>query len=160
MYQLTCNVLFCYFQKPSTTTTQIAKWKVKVILTLCFFECLLFGGTVFGWPVLAFVFKTDDVYTHSCNQREVNPVTLGTPLNTSQKWDTPDERYTNRSVTYHKGDSNQSRDVTYKFTECPSQDAHFSMAYTLAIVIMGLMAFPVGWLFDRFGLMVTRIVAT
>ena len=31
------------------------------------FECLFFGGLVFGWPQLVHLLKTDNIYAHLCN---------------------------------------------------------------------------------------------
>ena len=45
------------------------------------------------------------------------------------------------------------------YVDCPSQDEHLSLAFTIAIGMMGLFAFPVGWSFDWWGLRITRSVA-
>ena len=40
--------------------------------------------------------------------------------------------------------------------DCSEQPSRFNLAFTLGMATMGLTSFPVGVLFDRMGLFVTR----
>ena len=45
------------------------------------------------------------------------------------------------------------------FPICDDQAVKLSLAFTIGVVILGLASFPVGLMFDRFGLLPTRLLA-
>uniref|UniRef100_A0A4W5LBB4 Solute carrier family 43 member 3a n=1 Tax=Hucho hucho TaxID=62062 RepID=A0A4W5LBB4_9TELE len=53
-------------------------------------------------------------------------------------------------------------DITANATdpECSGQDEQFSLVFTVASFSMNFLRFPLGFLFDRFGTMATRLLAT
>ena len=76
----------------------MASTKSYVTLFLCLLECIFFGGTIFGFNVLVYVFKKDGIYSQVCNNNvndsstlqhaafeEISPNGIG-------KWKTPFQR--------------------------------------------------------------------
>ena len=43
--------------------------------------------------------------------------------------------------------------------DCSRQDSMMSLVYTVTSVIFGLLSFPQGWIFDKFGIRWSRIYA-
>ncbi|XP_030207796.1 solute carrier family 43 member 3a [Gadus morhua] len=44
------------------------------------------------------------------------------------------------------------------YTDCSGQDEHFSLVFTIASFLIAFLSLPNGYLFDRFGTMVTRLL--
>ena len=51
------------------------------------------------------------------------------------------------------GDASKDRVI------CPEQDSLLSTAFTMGIVVDGIMSIPLGWLQDKYGLRITRSIA-
>ena len=119
-------------------------------------EILLFAGLIFGWASLVYVFKLEGFFSSVCINEEgqwsdnsttpstvkleVNKplshndsltLTSTSPANTTKSWDPP---------------------------TCTSQDEEFNLIYTLAVVINGVSLFATGWMFDKWGTRVCRII--
>ena len=104
-----------------------------IILAVCLLECLLFGGTIFGWSSLVYVLQADGIYTHLCEPHGDN--STDSPLNGSN---------INSNGSMVDG--------------CDPQARQFSLAFTIGLVGLGLASFPAGAIFDRFGLLTTRLL--
>ena len=105
-----------------------------ITLVACFIECFLFYGCIFGWASLAFLLQRDGIFIQLCP-----------------------------NVTH-----NLTSDVEENATEvpkdldigCDEQRSAVALAFTFATIILGLLTFPNGIIFDKYGLRVTRCLAT
>ena len=126
---------------------------------------------MFGWNMLAFVLKKEGVYVQGCSRSYPNLITTeNNTLNNSLLVQTNRAESAASHINalfargpYQKLSCNTTaspgvEEETF-YVDCPSQDEHLSLAFTIAIGMMGLFAFPVGWSFDRWGLRITRLVA-
>ncbi|XP_035283250.1 solute carrier family 43 member 3-like isoform X3 [Anguilla anguilla] len=107
--------------------------RVRCWLTLAsgLLECLCFAGTVFGWASLMFVLKTEGYFSNLC----VNA--------------------TGSNGTHYTGDV---KTLPSSPTDCSGQDERFSLVFTIASFMNNFLTLPNGFLFDRFGTMVARLL--
>ncbi|KAG7282543.1 hypothetical protein CRUP_001118, partial [Coryphaenoides rupestris] len=105
---------------------------VRRWLTLAssFLESLCCSGLVFGWASLVFVLKKDGYFADHC----VN-VTLNDNATTTTT-------------------------TTGRTTDCRGQDQQLSMVLSIAAFTTNILRFPFGYVFDRFGTTVTRLITT
>ncbi|XP_030000912.1 solute carrier family 43 member 3-like [Sphaeramia orbicularis] len=102
-------------------------------------ECLCFAGIVFGWASLVFVLKMEGYFSSFCqNITEVNI----TEVNVTEV------NITDVNVTGVNG-----TDVL----DCGEQDGQFSLIFTIASVLLNLLTFSSGLVFDWFGTTVARL---
>ncbi|CDQ61238.1 unnamed protein product [Oncorhynchus mykiss] len=101
-------------------------------------ECLCFAGAVFGWASLVFVLKTEGYFSYLCvNTTGVNGTQflgLGTLMHTHLPI------------------------LTALCLYCSAQDEQFSLVFTIASFMNNFLLLPNGFLFDRFGTMVARLL--
>ena len=110
--------------------------KSILAMILAFFECLLFGGTIFGWYSLVYVLKKDGIFSQLCGDTNSShyPLDKGQHL-TNGTWQ-------------HDGNG-----------VCPEQDNMLVSVFAVASAVFGIVAFPMGWTFDKVGLRVIRLGA-
>ncbi|XP_034147035.1 solute carrier family 43 member 3-like isoform X2 [Esox lucius] len=99
-------------------------------------ENLCFSGIAYGWVSLVFVLKTDGYFSDLCNIT-VNSTKSGDIIMLS------DGQPGNDIILY----------------DCSGQDEQFSMVFTVASFCMNVVRFPLGYVFDRYGTLATRILA-
>jgi hypothetical protein len=46
-----------------------------------------------------------------------------------------------------------------RYPSCPEQDEQLNLAFTVAIFVLGGSTLVVGWLFDTYGLRISRMLA-
>ena len=128
-------------------TEPLSKRRRVLILIIGFLECFVFGGSYFGWASLAFVLKQDGVYGHLCqNHSSSTDGQTNVVFNSSE---TEFLTMQGKNSTY----LGRSQDV------CAAQDGQLGLAFTIGLVMLGALAFPLGWMFDRFGLLVMRCLS-
>ena len=110
--------------------------KSILAMILAFFECLLFGGTIFGWYSLVYVLKKDGIFSHLCG-------------------DTNSSNYPFDNSEYRSNGTWQDD----RIAGCPEQDNMLVSVYTVASAMFGIVSFPLGWAFDKVGLRVIRLGA-
>ena len=141
-----------------------------VTLLVCFTECVMFGGTMYGWPSLVYVLKHDGVYHHLCPLESPSNNTLSTSsidLRLGNRTDQPGVNRTSYIVTDTHSKTPDKIPPSHVTPEghvhrhdlaCGPQDHHLALAIIFCVLVQGLAAFPLGRLFDRTGLRFTRIL--
>lgn len=98
-------------------------------------ESLFFSGVAYGWASLVFVLKADGYFAAYCvNSTSGNDhvVQTGTIMQSG-----------NHSRIY----------------DCTGQDEQFSLVMCVALISNTIIRFPIGYVFDRFGTTVTRLIS-
>ena len=129
------------------------------ILAVCFLECIFFGGTIFGWAPLNYIFLRDGIFYHICDH--------ATPGNVSYSAQLPN--MTQDVVYVHAQDDGNGSVIGQRAAvaggdgpeghsevQCSRQSRLVSLAFIVGMVSMGLTALPLGRIFDRWGLRVVR----
>ena len=98
-------------------------------LTACL-EILLFGGVIFGFPSLQYVLEQEGYFEYLCNN----------------------SNNSTHEMLFRATNSN------FILKPCDEQDANFNLAFTLASSLLFLVAFPWGYLLDRFGTWIFRSI--
>ncbi|NXS50606.1 S43A3 protein, partial [Balaeniceps rex] len=94
-------------------------------------ECGAFCGIIFGWASLVFVLKDLGYFKNLCQP---------TPTATATPTATPSSNWT-------------------LLPDCSQQDEQFSLVFTIGSFMNNFMTFPMGFIFDRFGTAVARLIA-
>ena len=110
--------------------------KSILAMILAFFECVLFGGTIYGWYSLVFVLKKDGIFSQLCG-------------------DTNSSLYLFDENEYLPNGTWQED----RIAGCEEQDNMLVSVYTTASATFGIVSFPLGWTFDKLGLRVIRLGA-
>ena len=117
-------------------------------LFVAFWEAFLFGGTSSGWNLFVYILKQDGVYSSACPRPEQGEPNNHTIIDRTDIYETMrSDAWPTSTAASDSGDS---------IVGCSEQDAHFSLAYTLNIALVGVQAFPIGGFFDRIGLRMTQ----
>ncbi|KAL5019380.1 hypothetical protein ScPMuIL_005102 [Solemya velum] len=128
------------------------EWKKYAAVAWAIVETLLFGGFVFGWASLVFVFKQEGIYADLCgghNRTETSSL------------------YGESCKINHTGAvGNMSRcnltdfgnDVEDSPTICLAQDAKFNLAFTIAASVATVIAVIFGEIHYKLGTRITRIL--
>ncbi|KAL3888936.1 hypothetical protein ACJMK2_001296 [Sinanodonta woodiana] len=118
-----------------------------LISTWAFMECLLFGGLLYGWGSLMFVFKQEGIYAELCNNKEETALSAMTNNSSS----VTDVTLTNSSEDTKIPDSN--------LKGCPEQDSKFTLCFTIASALFCASSAALGQINFMFGTRVTRIIS-
>ena len=102
-------------------------------------EGLFFSGIIFGWSSITCVLKTKGYFSYLCEDSDDSIVSLS---NISQA------NSTSAPV------SNSST-----CSSCRAQDESINLVFTVASAVLSFSAFPNGYVFDRFGTWVSRLMA-
>ncbi|KAK2815653.1 hypothetical protein Q5P01_026120 [Channa striata] len=114
---------------------QGTKLRYRLTLASGMVECLCFAGAVFGFASLVFVLKEDGYFSEGC---------VSVPgTNTTQN---------------STGIKEPMSPLCHSRTDCSSQDERFSLIYTIAAFLNSVSALFSGYLFDRFGTTVIRLL--
>nr|XP_029503857.1 solute carrier family 43 member 3-like [Oncorhynchus nerka] len=114
-----------------------AKLRHSLTVASGFVENLCFSGIAYGWASLVFILKNDGYFSDLCDIT-ANATDPGDIITLSG------ERPSDNIIQ----------------SDCSGQDEQFSLVFTVASFSMNFLRFPLGFLFDRFGTMATRLLAT
>ena len=131
-------------------------------LTTGIVECLGFAGLVFGFASLVFVLKQDGYFSQMCvNVTAANNTSLAGKDIVSSTSTQPSIcmrfAFECREWRLHCCQS-VSLSLSVSSQDCSGQDEHFSLVFTIASFLIAFLSLPNGYLFDRFGTMVTRLL--
>ncbi|KAL3888287.1 hypothetical protein ACJMK2_000658 [Sinanodonta woodiana] len=118
-----------------------------LIAAWAFMECLLFGGLLYGWGSLMYVFKHEGIYAELCNNND--QAALSAMTNSSSS--VTDVTLTNSSEETKLSDSN--------FKGCPEQDSKFTLCFTIASALVCASSAVLGQINFMFGTRVTRLIS-
>ncbi len=110
-----------------------------ILVTLCFLECLLLSGFLFGWSSLVYVFKELDYFQKYCSTSSNFSVAKNASGSSFIK--------AGNNVTIHDN------------VGCHEQDAALDLIFTVATVGSMLLNLPLGAIIDRYGITVGRITS-
>ncbi|XP_064623427.1 equilibrative nucleobase transporter 1-like [Lineus longissimus] len=121
------------------------KEKIKRLVAFIFglIECLLLAGCIYGWAAIVFVFKEDGVFSHLCESSA-----LGNSTNITLSV---------RIVT--NLNSTPAPLPQHRYPMCQEQDNRLNLAFTIANFALEGSTLFVGWLFDSYGLRISRLLA-
>ncbi|XP_064612367.1 equilibrative nucleobase transporter 1-like [Liolophura sinensis] len=136
---------------------------LKGFMVICgSLEIMLFGGIIFGWASLVYVYKDEGYFRHLCplNQsmlsngsyssvQEAQSGLFG--VNISQALG-------EISSAYDFNATSEDRLILPKVT-CKEQDNQFNLIFSISTVFTGIMCFVNGLLYDRFGTRLCRVIA-
>lgn len=108
-----------------------------------FFECILFGGLVYGWGSLVFVLKEDSVYGYFC------PEDTNSTMNT-----VPPELQT---TTIDSNKTDESNYMSKHEKTCREQESMLSLVFTIGSLFFGIGCAVLGQISFKFGTRVTRL---
>eukprot|EP00063_Salmo_salar_P090524 XP_014065359.1 PREDICTED: solute carrier family 43 member 3-like [Salmo salar] len=114
-----------------------AKLRHSLTVASGFVENLCFSGIAYGWASLVFILKNDGYFSDLCDI-------------TANATDPGD-------IITLTGEHPRDNIIQ---SDCSGQDEQFSLVFTVASFSMNFLRFPLGFLFDRFGTMATRLLAT
>ena len=143
-------------------------WKKYVVAGWAFMECLLFGGLLYGWGSLVFVFKEEGIYANLCPQKQVT-------LNSSNvsSYNIQDTQSNNSLVVVTltppaaanvSTNQNGSETVEYesgakKSERCIPQDEQMALCFTIASAIFCAGCAVMGHINYKFGTRVSRVIS-
>ncbi|KAK3583002.1 hypothetical protein CHS0354_005643 [Potamilus streckersoni] len=140
--------------------------KRYLIAAWAFMECVLFGGLLYGWGSLMFVFKQEGIYAELCkkDQAAVSALTNSSSLNNSVFYEVTSGVTSNVIVlpVTNVALINSSEDKTSSATDlngCPEQDSKFTLCFTIASALFCASSAVLGQINFMFGTRVTRIIA-
>ncbi|XP_071093116.1 equilibrative nucleobase transporter 1-like [Haliotis cracherodii] len=153
-----------------------------------FLEILLFGGVIFGWHSVVYVYKDEGYFADRC---DVNNITgtqhisnisstyftsntsgihyvssAATPRTAlANSTSTPHSLWSNATASSTKApatelscDDQLKLSASGKGKTCAPQDEQFSLIFSLSTLITGLMCVVNGYLYDRFGTKFCRYI--
>ena len=146
-------------------------WKKWVVAGWAFMECLLFGGLLYGWGSLVFVFKEEAIYANLCPHKEISFNSSGLP----DSFDYQDSKSNSSvlvvmltpssNVSSNNNSSQITEDVTVKKSggdkseRCVPQDEQMALCFTIASAIFCAGCAVMGHINYKFGTRVSRIIA-
>ncbi|CAG2106746.1 unnamed protein product [Medioppia subpectinata] len=142
----------------------------KVLILLCgLIENLIFSGTLFGWPALFYMLKSEGIYEHLCHTIESQHYTsaqnnnLFENLTLSQDLiNEIDSNATEVKKFSHFPDLPVINATIYNdiqiTQDCSAQENILNLTYTIGIFAMGFTSFIWGFLLESWGLRIVRIL--
>ncbi|GFS19643.1 large neutral amino acids transporter small subunit 4 [Elysia marginata] len=110
-----------------------------------FLEIAVFGGVIFGWGSLVYVFKGEDLYGNLCG----NETTHGSTASLE-----------NLEVNNTQSDNHHTRMLQLGGRPCHAQDAMLNLVFSVTSSFYCLATFAAGQINYKFGTRVTRLLAT
>ena len=114
----------------------VSKARAVALIVFAVFEALFFGFIMDGWPSIEYMLKSDGVYSNLCD--ETSNATRD--ILERSWWNVPFKI------------PHQDTLVT-----CPEQDTMLNTAYLVANIVGQGSAGVLGYIFDRYGLRLSRI---
>ena len=114
-----------------------------LLVTLCFLECLLLSGFIFGWSSLVYVYKELGYFSSYCSNHTANVLNQDSSLS--------GDVINGFNLTSTSGPESRG--------ECHQQDAALDLVFTIATVGSALCTLPLGAVIDRFGVNIGRVIS-
>ncbi|XP_054719767.1 equilibrative nucleobase transporter 1-like [Uloborus diversus] len=106
-------------------------------------ETFVFTGNIFGWTALHYMLRKEGIYEQVCEEESLSVNTSGW---NATFWDTNLSSPVNKSI------------ATPTYRTCEEQDRILNLAYTIGSFCMGSTSFIWGFLLDKWGLRIVRII--
>ncbi|XP_054163220.1 equilibrative nucleobase transporter 1-like [Oppia nitens] len=155
--------------------SMVSNYRRFIILLCGLIENLIFSGTVFGWPALFYMLKSEGIYEHWClnvdsdsHHQVSNKRHLLDNLTTLLYDDTINDIDSNISeitkLANNLEDFWSPNETIYKtndiqiIQDCTAQENILNLAYTIGIFSMGFTSFIWGFLLETWGLRIVRLL--
>ncbi|KAL3877220.1 hypothetical protein ACJMK2_034957, partial [Sinanodonta woodiana] len=138
------------------------KQKRYLIAAWAFMECLLFGGLLYGWGSLMFVFKQEGIYAELCSNNDHAAMSATTNSSSSNNSVSYEATSGVTSIVIDVTLTNSSGEKTLsdsKLQGCPEQDSKFTLCFTIASALFCASSAVLGQINFMFGTRVTRIIS-
>ncbi|CAH1801359.1 unnamed protein product [Owenia fusiformis] len=146
------------------------RYAVKFIWTLL--ECFFFSGILYGWTFLIPVLKENGFFSDFCNANvSIDSIELeqqdsvALHVNSNASNDRTTDRYSSIGKRSADDDRPECDDLLYYYDEevkvypkCDEQDIQLKLTGQIAVNVMFLLAFPLGYLFDQIGTLKVRVI--
>jgi len=99
-------------------------------------ESMIWSGTIYGWPQLAYMLKLNGIYSDLC-----------------------DENFLQNTSKIIQSNTNTTEKDAVLFVSCSEQDKQYALIYTVACVLYSSPGMLVGYALHYLGLTVTRVAA-
>ena len=134
-------------------------WKKWLVVSWSFVEVFLFGGLLFGWGSLVFVFKDEGIYANLCERDTYLNKTNATAVDVNTTISDSGRKSTNSSINTTTTESMTPVDEPEDSRVCKAQDAKFALCFTIASAMFSFSSAILGQINYRYGTRVTRLVA-
>ncbi|KAK2139349.1 hypothetical protein LSH36_1850g00012 [Paralvinella palmiformis] len=125
-------------------TKSLSTPRIASMMFLAFIEAFLFGYILDGWPAIEYMLRSDGVYSNLCSG-----ISTDNQSNIKSTW---------RSLPTQRNQFSYDIPNSEKET-CVEQDTIFNTAYMIANTLGLGSAWLLGYFFDRFGLLISRIIS-
>ena len=125
-------------------TKSLSTPRIVSMMFLAFIEAFLFGYILDGWPAIEYMLRSDGVYSNLCSG-----ISTDNQSNIKSTW---------RSLPTQRNKFSYDIPNSEKET-CVEQDTIFNTAYMIANTLGLGSAWLLGYFFDRFGLLISRIIS-
>lgn len=136
---------------------------LKGFMVICgSLEIILFGGIIFGWASLVYVYKDEGYFRHLCplNQSTLSNASYSSVQATeSDLFDVNTSRTLGEISSMYDFNATLNDRLTSPKVTCKEQDNQFNLIFSVSTVFTGIMCFVNGLLYDRFGTRLCRIIA-
>lgn len=159
-----------------SSNLQLSKSRSVLIFVIGVVECMLFAGTVFGWPQLVHVLKVEGLYADLCDgtsflSESVLPSSSPTsgssllPFASSSpavnitvlSIDVPPLAFNSNRCHGFNSTNDVSSNLNPGVQQCEPQDEMFALIFTITVSFYSLSGILIGYLLHHVGLRVTRI---
>jgi len=141
--------LFVYYIVFSVTMKINALHGISLVTAVI--ETLFFGGIIFGWSSLSYVLQSENYFGYLCSDSEsVN--------NLHSANSTFKEDFSNATSAPFTLSSNAGTTVPTNIG-CKERDEMLQLVFTIASVALSFSTLPNGFMFDKFGTWVSRVIA-
>jgi len=117
--------------------------RIFSIIFLAFIEAFLFGFILDGWPSIEYMLRSDDVYSNLCSRISTDNQSV-----IKSKWGSLHSKIKQYS---HKAPLSEKE-------TCVEQDTMFNTAYLISNTLGQGSIWLLGYFFDKFGLLISRIL--
>ncbi|KAL5017842.1 hypothetical protein ScPMuIL_003564 [Solemya velum] len=128
------------------------EWKKYITVAWAIVETLLFGGFVFGWASMVFVFKQEGIYADLCggNNRTETPSLYGESCNINHTA-AVGNMFGCNLTDFGNGVADSPK-------ICLAQDAKFNLVFTITVFVSSVNVVSFGQINYKFGTRTTRIL--
>jgi len=124
-------------------TKSLSTPRIVSIIFLAFIEAFLFGYILDGWPSIEYMLRSDGVYSNLCSGISTDNQSV-----IKSNWGslpTQIKQYSHKTPLFEK-------------ETCVEQDTMFNTAYLISNSLGQGSIWLLGYFFDRFGLLISRIL--
>ena len=130
-------------------------WRRYTCAFLCFIECVLFSGLIYGWVPLVYIFKQEGVYADLCNDKTRLFMNDSNALLSVRM----PSLLSNASCSNCSGTTEQSRVDKSSHVKCEAQDDRFSLVFTIGSTLFCASSPLIGQISLKCGTRITRIMS-